>query len=136
MHANYCISFLKNLFILFIYFWLHWVSAASHGSSLAAASGDHSSPQCAGFSLRWPLPLRISASRGAGSAVVARGLQSSGPAVVAQGPSCSTACGVLPDQGSNPCPLHLQADSQPLLQQGSPLHILLKINRRYVLEQF
>ena len=28
--------------------------------------------------------------------------------------------GILPDQGSNPCPLHWQADSQPLHHQGSP----------------
>ena len=34
--------------------------------------------------------------------------------------SCSAACGILPDQGSNPCPLHWQADSQPLRHQGSP----------------
>ena len=30
------------------------------------------------------------------------------------------ACGIFLDQGSNPCPLHWQADSQPLRQQGSP----------------
>ena len=35
---------------------------------------------------------------------------------------CSIACGILPDQRSNPCPLHLQADSQPLSDQGSPLN--------------
>ena len=29
----------------------------------------------------------------------------------------------LPDRGSNPCPLHWQADSQPLRHQGSPTHI-------------
>lgn len=29
------------------------------------------------------------------------------------------ACGVVPDQRSNPCPLQWQADSQPLGQQGS-----------------
>ena len=29
--------------------------------------------------------------------------------------------GIFPDQGSNPCPLHWQADSQPLRHQGSPL---------------
>uniref|UniRef100_A0A8C9CN00 Ribosomal protein S4 X-linked n=1 Tax=Phocoena sinus TaxID=42100 RepID=A0A8C9CN00_PHOSS len=28
--------------------------------------------------------------------------------------------GILPDQGSNPCPPHWQADSQPLRHQGSP----------------
>ena len=31
--------------------------------------------------------------------------------VVAHGLSCSAACGILPDQGSNPCPLHWEADS-------------------------
>ena len=41
-------------------------------------------------------------------------------AVVAHGLSCSTACGIFPDQGSNPCPLHWQADSYPLCHQGSP----------------
>ena len=34
--------------------------------------------------------------------------------------SCSAACGIFPDQGSNPCPLHWQADSQPLRHEGSP----------------
>ena len=28
---------------------------------------------------------------------------------MAHGLSCSTACGIFPDQGSNPCPLHWQA---------------------------
>ena len=40
--------------------------------------------------------------------------------VAAHRPSCSVACGIFPDQGSNPCPLHWQADSQPLRHQGSP----------------
>ena len=30
--------------------------------------------------------------------------------------------GILPDQGSNPCALHWQVDSQPLRHQGSPEH--------------
>ena len=59
------------------------------------------------------------------SVAVARGLQSAGSAAVAHGLSCSAACGILPDQGSNPCPLHWQADSQPLCHQGSPLYIYL-----------
>ena len=29
-----------------------------------------------------------------------------GPAVVAHGLSCPTACGIFLDQGSNPCPLN------------------------------
>ena len=39
--------------------------------------------------------------------------------VVPHGLSCSVACGIFPDQGSNPCPLHRQTDSQPLRHQGS-----------------
>ena len=74
-----------------------------------AASGDHSSSRCAGPSLSQPLPLRSTGSRRAGSVTVAHG------------PSRSAARGILPDQGSNPCPLHWQADSQPLRHQGSPV---------------
>ena len=33
--------------------------------------------------------------------------------------SCSEACGIFLDQGSNPCPLRWQADSYPLYHQGS-----------------
>ena len=44
------------------------------------------------------------------SAVVALGLESTGSAV-AHGFSCSIACGIFPDQGSDPCPLYWQADS-------------------------
>ena len=43
--------------------------------------------------------------------IVAHGLWSAGSVVVAHGLSCSAACGIFPDQGSNPCPLHWQADS-------------------------
>ena len=39
------------------------------------------------------------------------GLLSAGSVAVAHRLSCSAACGILPDQGSNPCPLHWQADS-------------------------
>ena len=46
-----------------------------------------------------------------GSVIVARRLQSTGSVVVAHGLSCSTACGIFPDQGLNPCPLHWQANS-------------------------
>ena len=60
------------------------------------------------ITVRGPLLLRSTGSRRAGSVVVA------------YGPSCSAACGILPDQGSNPCPLHWQADSQPLRHPGSP----------------
>ena len=47
------ISLLK--FILFIYFWLHWVFVAVHGLSLVVVSGSYSLLRCAGFSLQWLL---------------------------------------------------------------------------------
>ena len=65
----------------------------------------------AGLSLLWPLPLRSTVSGRAGSAVMAHGR------------SRSAACGIFLDQGTNPCPLHQQADSQPLRHQGSPQYI-------------
>ena len=36
------------------------------------------------------------------------------------GLSCFTARGIVLDQGLNLCPLHLQVDSYPLYDQGSP----------------
>ena len=41
----------------------------------------------------------------------ARALGARASVVVAHGLTCSAACGIFPDQGSNPCPLHWQADS-------------------------
>ena len=105
-----CIYFFK---FLFIYFWLCWVPASVQGLPPAAASGGHSSSRCAGLSLPRPLLLRSTGSRRAGSVVVAHG------------PSRSAARGIPPDQGSNPCPLHWQADPQPLRHQGSPVCIFL-----------
>ena len=79
-------------------------------------SEGHSSSRCAGLSLSRPLLLRSTGSRRAGSAIVAHGL------------NCSAACGIFSDQGSNPCPLHWQADSQPLRHQGSPGMIFIPLN--------
>ena len=53
------------------------------------------------------------------------GSRRAGSVVVAHGPRCSAACGIFPDQGSNPRPLHWQADSQPLRHQGSPMPLVL-----------
>ena len=104
--------FFKEWFlILFIYLWLCWVFVSVRGLSLVVASGGRSSSRCTGLSLSRPLLLRNTGSRRAGSAIVAHG------------PSHSAARGIFPDQGSNPCPLHWQADSQPLRHQGSPLQV-------------
>ena len=95
-------------FYLCMYVWLCWVFVSVRGLSPAAASGSHFPSRCMGLPPSWPLSLWSTGSRRAGSAIVAHG------------PSCSAACRIFPDQGSNPCPLHWQADSQPLCHQGSP----------------
>ena len=69
--------------------------------------------QYAGLSLLWPLLLRSTGSGRTGSAAMAHGI------------SRSAACGIFPDRGMNPCPLHRQADSQPLRHQGSPTWMFL-----------
>ena len=71
----------------------------------------------AGLSLLWPLPLRSTGSRHAGSAATAHG---AGSVAMAHGPSRSAARGIFPDRGTNTRPQHRQADSQPLRHQGSP----------------
>ena len=89
--------------------------------------------RCTGFSLQWLLLLWSTGIRLTGfsscgtraSVVVARGLYSAGSIFGVHGLSCSMACGIFPDQDSNPCPLHWQADSQPLRHQGSPSAILI-----------
>ena len=113
---------------VFIYLFMAvcWVFVSVRGLPPVVATGGHSSSRCAGLSLSRPLLLRSTGSRRAGSAIVAHG------------PSRSAARGILPDQGSNPCPPHWQADSQPLRHQGSPICIFLiplirlKVNSYYL----
>ena len=106
---------LEFIYLCIFYFWLCWVFVSVWGLSLVAASGGHSPSQRAGLSLSRPLLLQSTGSRHAGSVVVAHR------------PSCSAACGIFPDQGSNTCPLHWQADSQPLCHQGSPQLLFLML---------
>ena len=108
------INFIYLFIIIIIIIWLCWVFVSVWGLSLVVASGGHSSSRCTGLSLSRPLWLRSTGSRRAGSVVVAHGS------------SCSAACGIFPDQGSNPCALHWQADSQPLCHQAPPCDISKK----------
>ena len=96
--CNYSIDYF--VIYLLIYFWLPWVSVA--------LSQAYSSLQFPGFSLQWLLLLESLASRVWASVIAAHRL------------SCSKACGIFQDQGSNSCSLHWQADSQPLDHQGRP----------------
>ena len=110
---HYCFFFFYKFIYLFIYFWLCWAFVSVQGLSPVAASGGHSSSRCAGLILSRPLPLWSTGSRHAGSVVVAHR------------PSCSAACGIFPDWGTNPCPLRWQVDSEPLRHQGSPALLFL-----------
>ena len=86
--------FLKNRFIyLFIFGYVGSVllrTGAAHRLSLVAASRGYSLLRCAGFSSPW---LVFVAEHGRAGRVAHR-------------LSCSVACGIFPDQGLNPCPLH------------------------------
>ena len=108
-HFFFFIYIYLFIYLFIIYLWLCWVFVSVRGLSPVAVSRGHSSSRCADLSLSRPLLLRSTGSRRAGSVVVAHWL------------SCSVACGIFPDQDSNPCPLHWQADSQPLRHQGSPV---------------
>ena len=95
---------------LFIYLWRRvFVAARSFLQLWRAGATLHCSEQashCGGFSCCGAQGLGTQAS-----VVVAHGLQSAGSVVVAHRLSCSAACGIFPDQGSNLCPLHWQAHS-------------------------
>ena len=84
---------------VFIFIWLCHVFVAACVFSLIAVSGGYSLLWCAGFVLWWLLLLWSMGSREQVSIVVAHRL------------GCSAAWGIFPDQGSNLCPLHWQADS-------------------------
>ena len=74
------------------------------------------------------------ASHYRGLSLRSTGPRRAGSVIVAHGPSCSGACGIFPDQGSNACPLRWQADSQPLRHQGSPVNRFLKA--KFILVRF
>ena len=124
----------ENIFILSVfffkkvmYFCLLWVSIIAHRLPLVVAGGAYSSLQCVGF-LLWGFLLLHSAEHrhwGTWASVVAP-LRPWSSVVVAHGLTCPAACGIFLDQGSNPCLLYCQADSQPLDHQGNPSPIFLK----------
>ena len=101
-----------NLFYKFIYLFLFLAVLGLRVCARAFSSCGKRGPLF--IAVRGP--LTVAASLCGAQATQWR----AGSVVVAHGPSRSAACGIFPDQGSNPCPLHWQADSQPLCHQGSP----------------
>ena len=63
------------------------------------------------------------------TSLVEQGLEAAQASViVVHGLSCSEACGIFPDQGSNPCLLHWQVDCLPLNYQQSPVRLFILPN--------
>ena len=118
--------FFKNLFNLFIYGCVGSSSLCEGPLQLRRAGATPCrgawASHCRGLSCSGAQALGTRAS-----VVAAHGLQSASSVVVAHGLSCSTACGILLDQGPNPRPLHWQADSQQLCHQGSPADYFFRL---------
>lgn len=93
---------------------LLWLRAqASHCRSFC--SSGLRAPGCMGFSNH-------------GTVVV-------GTVVVAHGPTCLTASGIILDQGSNLCLYVLEANSLPVSPQGSPSIFLIVVTTGYHLQK-
>ena len=90
-------------------FWLHWISTAAGWASSSCSKRGYASLRC-----------------------VKLGLQSTGSVAAGHRLGCPRACGIFPNQGENPGPLHGQEDSSPLDCQGSPVHLFLFPDRRGV----
>ena len=89
---------------------LRWVFTAAHGLSPVAVSGGHSLVEVRDLLSAVASLVAEHRLKDAGSVVVAPRFQHTGSVVMAHRLSCSSACGVFPEQGSNPCPLHWQAE--------------------------
>ena len=120
------LSFSLNLFC----FWPWWVLVTARGLSLVVASRGHSLVVATGFSLWWlllwntgPRAHGLQELQHVGLVVAAPRLWRAGSVVGVHGLSCSTECGVFPDQGLNQCLLHCKVDSQPVDHQGRPLSV-------------
>ena len=90
-----------NFKLIFIHFWLYWAFIAVRGLSLVVVSRGYSLLWYLGFSLWWYLLLPNMSYRREGFCSF-----STWAVFVLHGFSCSVACGIFPDQGSNTCPLH------------------------------
>ena len=107
----------------FFFFGCSGFSLLHTGFSLFVQSGISSSLQCTSFSL-WRLLLLLSTGSGhmvfssCSSWSLEHRLNS-----CEWGLSCSEACETFPDQESNPCLLHWQANSLSLSHEGSPENV-------------
>ena len=111
-----CLSLKQMMFIfvLFASFWRRWVLVAACRFPWVAESR--------GYSRVVVVWLLLAGA----SLIVDHGLHGAWASrVAALRLCCPEACGIFPDQGSNPCPMHWQADSSPLDQRWSLWMIFL-----------
>ena len=117
-----CHESLNHLFN-FVYFWLCWILIAVQAFLSLRNMRTTLYLPCVGFSLHGS-GFSCCRARALGhsgfSSQWLTGLWSTDSVLVAHGLSCSAACRIFPDQGSNPCLLHWQVNSLPLSHQGSP----------------
>ena len=114
VHMDVCIQVYIYIYFILFYLFIYYGCA---GSSLLCAGPPQlqragATPRCS-VQASHHSGLSCYGARAPGTrapAVVAYGLQSAGSAAVTLRSSCSTACGIPPDQGSNPCPSHWQTD--------------------------
>ena len=91
------------------FFWLQWIFLAARGLSFTVAC--RLLIVVASLFVEHGLQAQgIQQLRRSGSAVVVHGIWSLDSAAGLHGLSYLTACGIFPDQGSNPGPLHWQAN--------------------------
>ena len=106
----YFLSLFKKIFFSLLFFAVCGLSLVTVPWLLIAV---------ASLVAEWGLRASVVAAHGLGSCDM-RALECTGSVALVRGLSCSSACGIFPDQGSNLCLLHWQVDSSPLSHQGSP----------------
>ena len=114
------------LYYLFIY-WPCWAPMAAQSITLVVVSEGYSLVAVHRLFTSVDSLVAVHMTSGVRASVVAaRGLSSFGSWALeyrlsscGHGLSCSSACGILLDQGLNPCLLHWHEDSSPLSHQGS-----------------
>ena len=109
--------------ILFIYFWLCWIFAAARDFFLVVVIWGYFLV-VHGLLLLWNPGSRAHEGFGSCSSRVLERRQAQ--QLWHTGLSCSETCGILLDQGLNPCPLRWQADSLSLSHQESLWNEILK----------
>ena len=126
-------AFSKKIILLLYSFCLCWVFIAAWASLQLRRAGAPLHLLGKGLSLLWLLLSWSTASRvcglqqleHVGSVAAAPGFQNTGSIVVVRGLSCSKACGIFPDQGSNPCFLLLAGGFFTTEPPGTPSNPLI-----------